>query len=89
MGEGATSVEAGGPHTTWRRAGGPTPPHGVDPLVPFSDSSLDFVVVWGEIGAWLFVSPNSENISLITFLKQKTAENRQLALWHLVNRFVP
>ena len=36
-----------------------------------------------------FVSSNSENISLIDFLKPKTAENRELALWHLVNRLVP
>ena len=34
-------------------------------------------------------SPNSENISLSIFLKPKTAENRELALWHLVNRLVP
>ena len=34
-------------------------------------------------------SSNSENISLSTFLKPKTAENRELALWHLVNRLVP
>ena len=35
-----------------------------------------------------FVSSDSENISLIDFLKRKTAENRELALWHLVNRLV-
>ena len=40
---------------------------------------------WAEA----FVSSNSENISLIDFLKPKTAENRELALWHLVNRLVP
>ena len=33
-----------------------------------------------------FVSSDSENISLIDFLKRKIAENRELALWHLVNR---
>ena len=89
MGEGATSVEARGPYTTWRHAGrGPTPPHGVEAPWPSSDSSLDFVVVSGKIGAWLFVSSNSENISLLTFLKTKTTENTQLALWHLVNRLV-
>ena len=32
---------------------------------------------------------NSENISRTTFLKPKTAENRELALGHLVNRLVP
>jgi hypothetical protein len=36
-----------------------------------------------------FVSFNSENISCVTFLKHKTAENRELTLWHLVNRLVP
>ena len=35
-----------------------------------------------------FVSSNSENIYLIDFLKQKTTENRELALCHLVNRLV-
>ena len=36
-----------------------------------------------------FVSFDSKNISLIDFLKQKTAKNREVALWHLVNRSVP
>ena len=31
---------------------------------------------------------NSENISCETFPKRKTAKNRELALWHLVNRLV-
>ena len=39
-----------------------------------------------KIENWVFVSSNSENISLITFLKSKKAENRQLTQWHLVNR---
>jgi hypothetical protein len=43
----------------------------------------------GKIGTLPFVSSNSENISRSTFLKPKTAENRELALWHLVNRLVP
>jgi len=43
----------------------------------------------GKIGTWPFVSCNSENIRRSTFLKPKTAENRELALWHLVNRLVP
>ena len=43
----------------------------------------------GKIGTWLFVSCHSENISRSNFLKPKTAENRELALWHLVNRLVP
>ena len=42
-----------------------------------------------KIGTSAFVSSNSENISCVTFLKPKTAENSQLALWNLVNRLVP
>ena len=43
----------------------------------------------GKIGTWPFVLCNSENISRSNFLKPKTAENRELTLWHLVNRLVP
>jgi hypothetical protein len=43
----------------------------------------------GKIGGLTFVSSNSENISCVAFLKHKTAENRELALWHLINRLVP
>jgi hypothetical protein len=42
-----------------------------------------------KIGGSAFVSSNSKNISCVAFLKHKTAENRELALWHLVNRLVP
>jgi hypothetical protein len=45
--------------------------------------------VSGKIGTSAFVSSNSENISCVAFLKYKTAENRELALWHLVNRLIP
>jgi hypothetical protein len=41
-----------------------------------------------KIGGLAFVSSNSENISCVTFLKHKIAENKELALWHLVNRLV-
>jgi hypothetical protein len=41
-----------------------------------------------KIGGLALVSSNSENISCVTFLKHKTEENRELALWHLVNRLV-
>ena len=41
-----------------------------------------------KIGGWVFFPSNSENIYCVTFLKRKTAENTQLALWHLVNRYV-
>jgi hypothetical protein len=49
-------------------------------------------VVYEKIGTSAFVLSNSENISCVTFLKHKnskTTENRELALWHLVNRLVP
>jgi hypothetical protein len=42
-----------------------------------------------KIGGLAFVLSNSENISCVTFWNTKTAENRELALWHLVNRLVP
>jgi hypothetical protein len=42
-----------------------------------------------KIGGSAFVLSNSENISCVTVLKHKKAENRELALWHLVNRLVP
>ena len=32
---------------------------------------------------------DSDDIFRVGFLKPKTAENRELALWHLVNRLVP
>ena len=34
----------------------------------------------GKIGGWVFVPSNSGNISCVSFLKRKTAENTQLAL---------
>jgi hypothetical protein len=37
-------------------------------------------------GCLAFVSSNSENISCVAYLKHK---NRELALWHLINRLVP
>ena len=49
MGEGATSMEACGAHTTWRRArGGPAPPHGVVAPWPSFDSPLNFVSCQGK-----------------------------------------
>ena len=56
------------------------PRHGVAPLVPVFDSPSDFWVLPGKIGTSVFVVSNSENISRTTFLKPKTAENRELAL---------
>jgi hypothetical protein len=40
----------------------------------------------GKTGGSAFVSSNSENISCVAFLKHKNSRNRELALWHLVNR---
>jgi hypothetical protein len=42
----------------------------------------------GKIGILAFVSSNSKNISCVAFLKHKNSRNRELALWHLVNRLV-
>jgi hypothetical protein len=43
----------------------------------------------GKIEGLAFVLSDSENISCVAFLKHKTAENRELTLWHLVSRLVP
>ena len=59
--------------TTW--CGGVVAPL----LLPFG-----LCVLVKKIGGWVFLLSNSENISCVTFLKRKTAENTQLALWHLV-----
>ena len=59
---------------------GPTPGHGVGTLVPVFDSPSDFRVLVGKIGTSVFAVSNSENISRTTFLKLKTAENRELTL---------
>jgi hypothetical protein len=42
----------------------------------------------GKIAGLAFVSSNSKNISCVAFQKHKTAENRELALWHFVSRLV-
>jgi hypothetical protein len=68
---------------------GDAPPHGEPALWPPSDSRSVFVLRPGEIEVLVFVSSNSENISYVAFPKHKTTENRELALWHLVNRLVP
>jgi hypothetical protein len=61
----------------------------VGSLWPPSGSRSVFGPLPGKIGVLELVSSNSENISCVAFLKHKTAENRELALWHLVNRLVP
>jgi hypothetical protein len=58
-------------------------------LWPLSYSSSDLWKLPGKIRLLAFVLSNSENISCVAFLKHKIAENRELALWHLVNRLVP
>jgi hypothetical protein len=57
-------------------------------LWPPSGSLLVFGKLPGKIRLLELVSSNSENISCVAFLKHKIAENRELALWHLVNRLV-
>jgi hypothetical protein len=58
-------------------------------LWPLSGSLSVFRKLPGNIGVLELVLSNSENIFCVAFLKHKTAENRELALWHLVNRLVP
>jgi hypothetical protein len=65
------------------------PPGGEGALWPPSSSRLVLVLPWGKIGVSVFVSSNSENISCVAFVKHKIAENRELALWHLVSRLIP
>jgi hypothetical protein len=65
------------------------PAGGVATSVPSSVSALDSIFVSGKIGGLAFVSSNSENISCITFLKNKNSRKQELALWQLVNRLVP
>jgi hypothetical protein len=79
----------GGPHQplAWPGGGRATPV--VVALRPPSGSPSVFVLRPGNIGGSAFVSSNSENISCVAFLKHKKAENRELTLWHLVNRLVP
>jgi hypothetical protein len=90
IGGGAMSEGTQGPHTTGLRGqGAPAPPPGVVASWPLSVSALDSLSCWEKIGTLGFVSSNSENISCVNFLKHKTAKNRELALWHLVNRLVP
>jgi hypothetical protein len=65
------------------------PPHGEAGPWPSSGSLSVLVLRPGKIGVLELVSSNSENIFCVAFLKHKTAENRELALWHLVSRLVP
>jgi hypothetical protein len=58
-------------------------------LWPPSSYLSVFGTLSGKIRLLELVLSNSENISCVAFLKHKIAENRELALWHLVNRLVP
>jgi hypothetical protein len=57
-------------------------------LWPPSGSLSVFGKLPGKIRLLELVSSNSKNISCVAFLKHKTAKNRELALWHLINRLV-
>ena len=67
---------------------GPRPPMawgpGVPPKVPSGLRDLLDLLFMAEK-----ISSDSEDIFRVGFLKRKTAENTELALWHLVNRLVP
>ena len=76
-----TPGEPCGPHTTSRRAGG-----GARAARWCGGSTAPLHLYFGlrvhdgKILTGVFVPCNSENISCVTFLKRKTAENRKLAL---------
>ena len=75
--------------TLWRGRGGPRAAtwggaHGPPWHLPSWLCGLP-----GKIGAWQFVSSNSENISRLAFLEYKNSRKQELALRHLVNRLVP
>ena len=72
MAEGLTTYLGAGQGLAVPRAGVPS-------LVPVFDSSSDFCFGTVKIGTLAFVMSNSENIYCVTFLKPKTAENRN---WH-------
>jgi hypothetical protein len=88
---GGRAVSGGGPSgpTTWWR--GPGDDRATLwcgwPLVPLR-LCFGLRLVSGKIGTLAFISSNSENISCVAFLKHKIAENKDLALWYLVNRLV-
>jgi hypothetical protein len=89
---GGRAVSKGGigGHTTWWRGQGlgHVTLWCAWPLVPLR-LIFRLCLVSGKIGILAFVLSNSENISVVAFLKHKNSRNRELALWHLVNRLVP
>ena len=56
---------------------------GAPPQVPSGLRKLPDLLFMAEK-----ISSDSEDIFRVGFLKRKTAENTELALWHLVNRLV-
>jgi hypothetical protein len=61
----------------------------VGPWWPLYVSPLDLWKIPGKIRLQELVLSNSKNISCVSLWNTKTAENRELALWHFVNRLVP
>src|SRR4051812_16986739 len=79
----------GGPHPLWARPMvGPRPPRGGHPGVLLR-LVFDFPYRSGKNMNFGFCPVQFREYSFFSFLNPKTAENRQLALWHLVNRLVP
>ena len=84
-----TGGQPGPPHPTRRS---PTLGHallrcgalGVPPQVPSGLRKLPELLFMEEK-----ISPDFDDIFRVGFMKPKTAENTELALWHLVNRLVP
>ena len=80
MGEEAESAEARGLTRTLGAGQGQAAPRPrVAALQPFFDSLQVSFFGTVKIGTSVFELSNSENISCVTFLKHKTAENRN---WH-------
>jgi hypothetical protein len=89
IGEGAVSEgHQGGLTIGGRGQGLGHAPGGEPALWPPSGSLSVLVLRPGKIGVLASGLSNSENISSVDFLKHKIAENRELALWHLVSRLV-
>ena len=77
------------PHPTWVQPHlGPRPPRVWAPRAPSQVLSglqkLPDLLFMEEK-----ISLDFDDIFRVGFLKPKTAENTELALWHLVNRLVP
>jgi hypothetical protein len=90
IGEGVSSgVDQGGLTMGGRGQGLGCAPYCVVSFWPLSDSCLVLVLRPDKIGVSELVSSNSKNIFCVAFPKHKNSKNRELALWHLINRLVP